>query len=405
MSGVANCNKCGICLSVCPVYAVMKEEQNSPRARIHLAEIFGSGKLAGSKLLKDLLSRCLMCGSCGANCPSGIDHGKTFMEMRAALIAELGDRPEIRSLVYLLAKEQRLRLAVGAARLGQAIVPRLFQEKYRLGNIAVRDYPRLNRKPFRDEVGEVIEPQGELRGEVIYFTGCGTNYIFGETGHAGVRLLGRLGFRVIIPRRQTCCSIPMLFHGGIDRAKDNIMTNIDCLQHETAQAVLVDCPTCGMALREEFPALMRRYGLDDRAALDIAAKTCDLTAFVAEHVAELEFDSKERVKVCYHQPCHLKNSGLSSEALVESLPGVDYVRLENSGDCCGGGGTFFYEYPEVAARIGEAKLMAARSSGATVWLTDCPVCRINLGGQLLEEDNIVMTHPLTFLAGRLGGRG
>ncbi len=404
MNRVGNCGKCGICLAVCPVYKVLKEEQASPRARIRLIKAFREGRLASSPLLKELVSRCLMCGSCAANCPSGVDHYSQFMEMRAQLIEELGDRPEIRGLVYLLAKEQRLRLAMGAARMGQSVLPEGLQKKYKLGNIPVKNYPRLNRRPFRAAVDEEIAPPGEERGTVLYFTGCATNYIFEETGFAVVKLLGRLGYRVIIPGRQTCCSIPMLFHGGVEQARANIMANIECLQHQQAVAVLVDCPTCGSALRQEFPAMMRRFGLDDGPAEAIAAKTRDVMSFVHEHLDQLEFRKNEAgapLKVSYHLPCHLKNSGCSSERTLERIAAIDYRPTADCGECCGGGGTFFYEYPEVSGRMAAAKIASFRRTGAALWLTDCPVCRINLAGQLDEEDDIVMMHPVTLLAGLL----
>jgi len=404
MNRAGNCGKCGICLAVCPVYKVMKEEQSSPRARIRLIKAFREGRLVSSPLLKELVSRCLMCGSCAANCPSGVDHYSQFMEMRAQLIEELGDRPEIRGLVYLLAKEQRLRLAMGAARMGQAVIPERLQKKYKFGNIAVKNYPRLNRKPFRAAVAEEIAPSGEERGTVLYFTGCATNYIFDETGFAVVKLLGRLGYRVIIPGKQTCCSIPMLFHGGVEQARANITANIACLQHRQAVAVLVDCPTCGSALRQEFPAMMRRFGLDDGPALEIAAKTRDVMSFVHEHFEQLEFGQTEAgapLKVSYHLPCHLKNSGCSSERTLTRIPAIDYRPAPDSGECCGGGGTFFYEYPEVSGRMAAAKIASLRRTGAALWLTDCPVCRINLAGQLGEGEEVAMMHPVTLLAGLL----
>lgn len=403
MSGEGNCGKCGICLAVCPVYAILKEEQSSPRARIQLIKAFKTKKLPSSPLLKELIAKCLMCGSCAANCPSGVDHYSQFMEMRSQLIEEHGDRLEIRGLVYLLAKEQRLRLAMGAARVGQAVLPSAFRKKYRLGNIPVQNYPRLNKKPFRSEVAEEIVPMGEERGTVLYFTGCGTNYIFGETGHAALKILSRLGYRVIIPKKQTCCSIPMLFHGGVEEARENIIANIECFQNATACAILVDCPTCGSALRDEFPAMMRKYGLDDTAAGQIAAKTRDMTAFIAEHLDQLALrrEATEPVRVGYHLPCHLKNAAGSSEALLRQIPTIDWVQLADSGDCCGGGGTFFYEYPELSGQIAAAKITSIRESGAKIWLTDCPVCRINLAGQLAENDDIAMMHPLTLLAGLL----
>jgi glycolate oxidase iron-sulfur subunit len=44
------------------------------------------------------------------------------------------------------------------------------------------------------------------------------------------------------------------------------------------------------------------------------------------------------------------------------------------------------------------KIAGAKKTGASLWLTDCPVCRINLSGRLTAADNISMLHPARYLA-------
>ena len=67
-----------------------------------------------------------------------------------------------------------------------------------------------------------------------------------------------------------------------------------------------------------------------------------------------------------------------------------------------GGGTFFYEYPEISQKMTAKKLAAARAAGADFWLTDCPVCRINLHGSLSEQDTLTVVHPVTLISKGLG---
>ena len=83
---VQNCGKCGLCLYVCPVYKILKKEQDSPRGKLQLIKAYDNKNLASSPLLKEIVSKCLMCGSCAANCPSGIDHYSKFMEMRRKMV-------------------------------------------------------------------------------------------------------------------------------------------------------------------------------------------------------------------------------------------------------------------------------------------------------------------------------
>ncbi len=310
-STASKCGKCGLCLAVCPVHRLLMEEQASPRAKIQLIESYNRKKLPSSPYLKELVNRCLMCGTCTANCPSGVDHYSHFMNMRQEMAKEHGDRIEIKGLVFLLAREQRLRLAAGMAKFGQSIVPESFLKKYKLSNIPLNRFPQLNKKPFRTVVDQEIPAKGKELGSVLYFTGCATNYIYDSTGHATVELLTAMGFRVRIPAEQTCCSIPMLYHGGIEEARKNIDQNLQCLDQGDVAAVIVDCPTCGSALKKEFPAMMKKWGGDSSTAEAIGSRVTDLMSFVYDRRDSLKIDANKAAakgQVTYHAPCHLKNS-------------------------------------------------------------------------------------------------
>jgi glycolate oxidase iron-sulfur subunit len=89
---------------------------------------------------------------------------------------------------------------------------------------------------------------------------------------------------------------------------------------------------------------------------------------------------------------------MSAARVLEEIPEIEYLPTTDSTACCGGGGTFFYEYPEVSAKMGRSKINNARKTGAKIWLTDCPVCRLNLSGQLSDDDTITMMHPAKYLA-------
>jgi glycolate oxidase iron-sulfur subunit len=377
-----------------------------------------------------------MCGSCAAICPSGINHYSKFMEMRTKMAEEHGEKIAIKSLVYLLASEFRLKFAAGFAKLGQKITPQIIFEKYNLGNIPLKRFPEFNKKPFKQAVAENSNPEACLsetgnKGSVLYFTGCATNYLFDKTGFATVNILKSMGYKVIIPEKQTCCGIPMLFHGAKDRAKNNILTNIKCLNpdnftQENIKAIIVDCPTCGSALKNEYPALQEDFLPEiAEAVLKISSKVIDIMSFILQESGstnlaqslenlksdDLKHDSStnqtnpgniesQKIKITYHLPCHLKNSlqaPNNTETILKNLPGIDYIRAVDADECCGGGGTFFYEYPELSKEMVKGKIENAIMTGAKVWLTDCPVCRINLSGNLKESDNLTVKHPVEMI--------
>ncbi|WP_300459219.1 (Fe-S)-binding protein [Desulfobacula sp.] len=406
-NAVQNCAKCGMCLNVCPVYTVLNEEQASPRARLHLIKAYEQNKLSSSPLLKEIISKCLMCGSCAAICPLGINHYSEFMEMRKRMVEDHGEKLPIKSLVYLLAKEQRLKFANTLARVGQNIVPEQFKEKYKLGNIPLKRLPVLNKKPFRSALPETIFPNGEQKGTVIYFTGCATNYIYEDTGFSAVNILSHLGYRILIPETQTCCAIPMLFHGFVEKARQSIKENIAALSQDSVDAIIVDCATCGTALKKEYNLLCDKLDLDKSAVDEISSKVTDIGSFMLANADFFNFKKIQNPKslnLTYHLPCHLKNSFGNTETmetLLKIIPNINYIKAADFDSCCGGGGTFFYEYPEVSKKIGNKKKETAIKTGADLWLTDCPVCRINLSGNLDENDSLKVVHPVSAISSLL----
>ncbi|MBT3176328.1 MAG: (Fe-S)-binding protein [Desulfobacula sp.] len=399
---IQNCGKCGLCLYVCPVYKILKKEQDSPRGKLQLIKAYDNKDLASSPLLKEIVSKCLMCGSCAANCPSGINHYSKFMEMRRKMVESQGQTPAIKSLIYLLGREHRLKFGAGLARTGQNFIPDNFAGKYKFGSIPLKNFPKLNSIPLRKANDEVILPYKKQIGTVVYFTGCATNYLYDDTGFAFIEILKHMGYTIIIPKDQTCCSIPLLFHGAADKAFKNIIANINAIKNHDADAILVDCSTCGEALKNEYPRFIENKGYDPFEAKKISSKVMDALSFIDKNFDRLEFDSsvKEKVSVTYHAPCHTRNSFGSHkifENLIEKLPFVNYKKTVDVDECCGGGGTFFYEYPEISKKMVDKKIENAKAVKASLWLTDCPVCRMNIAGNLNHNDNLQVLHPLTLI--------
>jgi glycolate oxidase iron-sulfur subunit len=193
-----------------------------------------------------------------------------------------------------------------------------------------------------------------------------------------------------------------LFHGAGDKALENISTNINALKDLEVDAVLVDCTTCGEALKTEYPRLVEGQDPKNPHARAIAAKVTDILSFIHAHFDCLEFDpgfTEERT-ITYHEPCHSRNGSTSNirvETLLQALDFVTYKRAEDAEECCGGGGTFFYEFPEVSKKMVAKKIETVRKLKANLWLTDCPVCRMNLAGNLSDTDNLSVLHPITLI--------
>ena len=249
---------------------------------------------------------------------------------------------------------------------------------------------------------------------VAYFVGCATNLIYPGSGRATVDALTRSGVDVIIPRDQGCCGAPVFNSGDYETARDMARHNISVLRDSGVDAVVTGCASCGLTLKREYEETL---GLEGGVGLPVF----DLTEFLALRgrrpadsplcgagvppEVEIGLDTRgvsvpvdarapessaRRVRVTYHDPCHLvRGQKVSDEPrrLLRSLPWVEFVEMRDADRCCGGGGTFSLSHYDIAKRIGERKVAAIRDADVDVVATECPVCVMQLR-DMLEQAGV-----------------
>jgi glycolate oxidase iron-sulfur subunit len=405
---VDRCNKCGLCIPSCPVYQQVLTEAASPRGRVQLVKNFLEGNISLSKRAKEIILTCLLCESCVVNCPSGVRQDHLFADFRDELVKQYGLDWKKRLLYTLLTNEKLLRSSILFAKLGRNWLLETFAKGMRIGNIPAGKLPRVNPKPFRDQFEGVIRPEGKAEGRVFYFTGCFTNYFAGDVGQAVVNILKKLRLEIEIPKGQDCCGIAAILSGEGDLPLKNVEKNISLLARAEVDAVLVDCATCGAAFKKEYIALMKRKGMDTTGAEALKKKTLDVMEYVAARMEKLPLrknGSGKKIRVTYHDPCHLVRAQGVSDAprrILKALPRVEYVEMEEASACCGGGGAFQFDFPAVSKGITEKKIKNIRQTGAAVIVTGCPGCRLTIGGNMDEGDPISVLHPLQLLDQALG---
>ena len=77
------CIRCGLCQTVCPVYAETKEEQSVARGKLRLAAALMKGDVEVTPRMKEIMSLCLSCGACVSNCPATVKTDKVVLATRA----------------------------------------------------------------------------------------------------------------------------------------------------------------------------------------------------------------------------------------------------------------------------------------------------------------------------------
>ena len=87
------CMRCGMCQSVCPVFDQTGREADVARGKLALLSGLMEQMFDDPEGVYERLSRCLLCGSCSANCPSGVKVQEIFLKARAILSGYMGLPP------------------------------------------------------------------------------------------------------------------------------------------------------------------------------------------------------------------------------------------------------------------------------------------------------------------------
>lgn len=380
---LGECVRCGACQAQCPVYLETGKEGAVARGKIVLAaEMLADRMELDPEAINDL-SMCLLCGACVKNCPNKVPTDAIVSALRRKISAEKG-LSAIGKGVAALTGHPRL---LGSLVRGAGLFPSLFFKKIpETSGLRLRFSPEslkdriLPPLPSRNLFARLPERlQGQPgKATVAFFAGCSITYLYPEMGEAAVRLLHRLGYTVLVPRSQGCCGMPALSSGNADLVEQLVQANVTAFSGEKIAAILTACASCGSTLNRFYRELK------GGAAGSLPEKAMDIHVFLKkegwiERLAALPKAGK-RVRVCYHDPCHLKNHGITAEPreLLAALPAVDYVEMEGAALCCGLGGTFAVSRPEISQGIAGRKIPGLAASGAELAASSCPGCIMQL---------------------------
>jgi len=398
---VHKCNKCGACLGSCQVFKQMNYEAGSPRGKVQLIKKFLAGQLELSENFNKILFTCLLCESCTVTCPSGVKVDRLMKAMRSELVNKFGLSWQKYGSFKLLTNNHLLSLAMFFGRSMETPFRSFLSKDAAVGTLSLAGLPSLNKKALRDQYPEIIRAAGP-KGRVLYFTGCATNYLYENVGHSVIKIMNHLGIEVIIPKDQMCCSLPIFLSGARNLAIKNIRRNVALFNREDIDAIIVDCATCGTALKNDFVHILEEIGENTDSARSMATKVMDISEYLQG------FDLKEFLlpvneRVTYHDPCHLLRSQHIKEqprSLLKQIPGLEFVEMAGAEACCGGGGTFQLQHPEISSGITSKKIRSIQNTGAGIVASGCSGCRLQIRGNLLDESIRVM-HPVELLASAL----
>ncbi len=411
------CMRCGLCQAVCPVFAQTGREADVARGKLALLDGLAEAMIHDAEGVRDRLSKCLLCGSCAANCPSGVDVLTIFMKARGILGGYLGLSPAKKMIFRgLLAHPERLDRLLRWGRRLQALalrpvdtMPGASCARFPLPFLGVRHVRAPAAAAYHERVPRLDLPETGAGIRVALFVGCLIDKVFPEIAEATVDVLRHHGVGIWMPDGQACCGIPAVSGGDLETFRRLVRMNTIAFGRGTFDYLVTACATCTSTIRHVWPTLLADAPAEERAAATAMAESAmDIHQFLVRHVAlpEPRGVADTDIPVSYHDPCHLKKSlGVSAEPrrIIASSRGYRLKEMADADACCGMGGSFNLQYYGVSSSIGELKRQSVVESGCRVVATGCPACMMQLIDVLSRAgDPVAVRHPIQLYAQSMG---
>jgi iron-sulfur cluster protein len=419
-----HCIRCGACANVCPPY---REVGGHVFGHIYTGAIglvvtqFHHGLDAIAKPQ----SMCLSCNACETVCPVNIPLPQQIIDVRKMVVAKKGLAGPKRVVVAVIQRPKAFNLATRIGRRAQLPVTR--GGKF----VRLRSVPKLNRqtkwrsmpalatKTVMDRVapGNFFPQQSAVVSNQVtgktaaVFPGCITDRVYPEQGMAVIDILRGLGMRVMVPKGLNCCGLPSSNMGDDPAAKRMAKQTIQALERAQCEFIVSGSASCVAMIMQDYIHLFRNDPGWQRRAIALAGKVRDLTTFLV-HDAQLQpgalHGQADDEPITYHDSCQGLNAlGLAAEPryLLSDVLGVPVKELAENRLCCGFGGSFGFDYPEVSERLMNAKLDNAAATGARTVVTDNQGCIMHLrGGCDAAKRPITISHIAELISTRMRQR-
>lgn len=372
---VSQCDRCGTCLPVCPLFGVKDIETSSARGKNNIARALVEGGIEADSQVLNVVNFCLLCRTCVSQCPNKVPTDEVMMNMRQYIIDQKGS-PGVKCRAVGIALKDRNIRKMSAAALG--LINKLRLNRFVPFGMAPR---RVTREEYLTKFGGPVALKGNVppsqitldkNMKIAYFKGCGMEMFFPEAAVDTIKVLNSITKVQLVDN--VCCGLPHIGHGlrrdFFELAKKNIRLFQD------ADIVISDCASCSSTLKH-----IASYFTDDTEWKDEAEKFSKKIMSLSEFLVKAGYRPAKQmgVKLTFHEPCHLgRGQGIKKEPRELLKLAGEYIEMPGADVCCGGAGSFHTDYPGISDAILEKKRLNIEKTNAQIVVSECPVCLIQL---------------------------
>jgi L-lactate dehydrogenase complex protein LldE len=240
------------------------------------------------------------------------------------------------------------------------------------------------------------------------FVPCYVNDFYPEAAISTLEILESHGFDVFYPEGQSCCGQPF-FNNGMEREAKRLASRFVDMFGEY-DYVVAPSASCVSAVRKHYPEIS-----EDERYRGIGSRIYELCEFLHDVVGpgSLHFGVSFPYRVGLHNSCHaIRELGLATpgelnvpeyskiKTVLSLVEGIEIVEASRD-ECCGFGGTFSIQEPEISARMGRDRISDHMANGVDIITGVDLSCLMHMEG-LARRDGTSMRfiHVSRILAGR-----
>jgi len=241
----------------------------------------------------------------------------------------------------------------------------------------------------------------DAKPRVGLFVTCLVDLMRPSIGFAALRLLAHAGAEVVVPDRQTCCGQPAYNSGDLDTTRTIARGVIEAFAD--FDQVVAPSGSCAAMMVHHYPKLFVDDPVWQRKAEDLAARTVELTTYLAANMDLSETTARYDGQVTYHDSCAgLRELNIKKQPrdLLATVEGLELTELQDCETCCGFGGLFSVKYPDISGAIVDKKAIRVEATDSDLLLGGDLGCLMNVAGKLKRRGSRVRVfHIAEILAG------
>lgn len=216
------------------------------------------------------------------------------------------------------------------------------------------------------------------------FITCLIDTLQPQIGEAVVQVLERAGVRSEFPEAQTCCGQPAYNAGMRYEATKTAKHTIQVFEKSPAP-IVIPSGSCTAMIRHGYPELFANDPTWLTRAQALADRTYEFTKFLVDVLGITTIGARFPGLITYHPSCHLLRDlevDRQPRLLLANVSHAKYIELPHEDECCGFGGIFSVNHPEVSAEMLKRKITNIGYSNAPTVVVCDTGCLMHIGGGL-----------------------